>query len=122
MGTTACVSLVLKHGPVIAHALQRHIWCTEVWWCVVQLSSSCLPALAQGHTDVVHGIAWSADGRGIATACADQTLRIFDVHDLTSNNLKFKWIKTQYPPLAVGFGNELSQVVAVLRGESLICS
>ncbi len=72
---------------------------------------------AQGHGDAVEAIAWSADGRGLATACADLQVRVFDVHDLGNRDPRFRFIRLPHPPIGVGFGNSNSSIVCALRGE-----
>ena len=77
----------------------------------------------KGHGDAVSGVAWSADGGQLATACGDLTLRVFDLSSSSGGGVaardpKFKFIKTPHPPLAVGFGDSPGAVVAVLRANS----
>jgi WD40 repeat protein len=73
--------------------------------------------ISQGHPDIINAAAWSPNGRLIATACDDMQLRVFDVGQLASQNIKFKWVKTPQAALGVGFGNDGSSLVAALRGE-----
>jgi WD40 repeat protein len=80
---------------------------------------SCI--LSQGHPDIINAAAWSPNGRLIATACDDMQLRVFDVAQLVSQNIKFKWVKTPQAALGVGFGNDGSSLVAALRGEQCWC-
>lgn len=70
----------------------------------------------KGHPDVINAAAWSPNGKLIATACDDMQLRLFDVSQLASQSIKFKWVKTPQAPLGVGFGNDGSSMVAALRG------
>eukprot|EP00887_Chlorella_sp_A99_P005330 scaffold1.g5330.t1 len=44
----------------------------------------------RGHGDSVTGLAWSADGTALATACEDRTVRLFDLRDLSAKNVPFK--------------------------------
>ena len=75
-------------------------------------------ATLKGHGDTINGVAWSPDAKLFATACDDMNLRLFDIHDLGGKDPKYRFIKTNYPPLAVGFGNESNHIVAALRGGS----
>jgi hypothetical protein len=43
-------------------------------------------------------------------------VRIFDVHDLSNKDPKFKFIRTSNAPLGAGWGNELSHIVTVMQG------
>jgi hypothetical protein len=62
-------------------------------------------------------VAWSADGKAVATSCADNLIRVFDMSDIRSRDPKFKRIRTDWNPLAVGFGDTPDQMVAVLKGK-----
>eukprot|EP00878_Enallax_costatus_P010560 GHUV01011027.1.p1 GENE.GHUV01011027.1~~GHUV01011027.1.p1 ORF type:complete len:367 (+),score=82.44 GHUV01011027.1:462-1562(+) len=70
----------------------------------------------KGHTDTINSIAWSPNGRLLASACDDMQLRLFDMSDLSNQNLKFKKVKLKQGPVGVGFGNDGSSLVAALRG------
>jgi WD40 repeat protein len=74
-------------------------------------------ATLKGHGDTINGVAWSPDAKLFATACDDMHVRLFDIHDLGGKDPKYRFIKTSYPPLGVGFGNESNHIVAALRGE-----
>lgn len=77
--------------------------------------------ILQGHTDTINSIAWSPTGRLIATACDDMEVRLFDIQELSSQNIKYKKIETKQAPLGVGFGNDGNSVVAALRGTHTSC-
>jgi WD40 repeat protein len=100
---------------------------------------TCLPDLThththpQGHGDAINGIAWSPDGKLIATACDDMLLRLYDLHDLTATttrdsgsggggsssqprDIKFKSHELRATPLGVGFGNDGHSLVVATRG------
>ena len=44
----------------------------------------------RGHTDEVTGLAFSADGTALATACADRTVRLYDLSNLEAKSIPFK--------------------------------
>jgi hypothetical protein len=73
----------------------------------------------KGHGDEITGIAWSPDAKLFATACADMHVRLYDIHDLKGKDPKFRFLRTQYPPLGVGFGNEGNRMVVAVRGGAL---
>lgn len=66
---------------------------------------------------MINGVAWSPNGKLLATACDDMQLRLFDVAALSNQNPKFKAVKTPQAALGVGFGNDGSSLVAAVRGE-----
>jgi WD40 repeat protein len=84
--------------------------------------------LLQGHGDAVNGLAWSADGRLLATACDDMTLRVYDAAELRPQKqaggpgatLRFRAVRTRSAPLAVSFGDDGASLVAALRGADLL--
>eukprot|EP00245_Coleochaete_scutata_P001819 TRINITY_DN12271_c0_g1_i1.p1 TRINITY_DN12271_c0_g1~~TRINITY_DN12271_c0_g1_i1.p1 ORF type:complete len:429 (-),score=84.15 TRINITY_DN12271_c0_g1_i1:396-1682(-) len=67
----------------------------------------------KGHQDAVTGIAFSLDGRGLATACGDRVVRVFKLEDCASKS--FKFLRINLPlgscPTAVAFGEGSSQLV-----------
>lgn len=75
---------------------------------------------SQDHTDTVNSIAWSPDGRLLASACDDMQLRLFDVHELSNQNLKFRKVELKQGPVGVGFGNDGGSLVAALRGRVIL--
>lgn len=36
----------------------------------------------------MHGVAWSRDGKQLATACEDMQIRVFDLSDVSNKNPK----------------------------------
>lgn len=66
----------------------------------------------KGHGDAVSGIAFTSDGRGLATACADRVVRVFKLEDVASKSFKFLRINmpTGVSPTAVAFGDGASQL------------
>jgi WD40 repeat protein len=76
----------------------------------------------KGHGDEITGIAWSPDAKLFATSCADMQVRLYDIHDLKGKDPKFRFLRTQYPPLGIGFGNEGNRMVVAVRGEEALGS
>jgi WD40 repeat protein len=72
---------------------------------------------AQGHGDVINGIAWSPNGKLMATACDDMHLRLFDLHKLAAKDPSFKHHEMRNTPLGVGFGNDGHSLVIAMRGK-----
>lgn len=73
-------------------------------------------ATLRGHTDTVTGLAFSADGKLLATACEDRTLRIFDVSDVHQKNIPFKLFSMRQGLRDVAFGPTNTQVVLLTQG------
>jgi WD40 repeat protein len=44
----------------------------------------------KGHSDAISSVAWAHDGKALVSACDDLTLRVFDMHDVTSKDPKFR--------------------------------
>ncbi|KAJ7541617.1 hypothetical protein O6H91_10G067400 [Diphasiastrum complanatum] len=67
----------------------------------------------KGHADAVTGIAFTTNGRGLATACADRVVRVFKLDD--TSNKSFHFLRLNLPsgscPTAVAFGEGASQIV-----------
>jgi transducin beta-like protein 2 len=71
----------------------------------------------KGHTDAVNGVAFSADGHAIATACEDRCLRLFSVPDpWTPKNIPFKSLALRKGLRDVAFADTNSRVAALTRG------
>ncbi|XP_074263193.1 uncharacterized protein LOC141586003 [Silene latifolia] len=78
----------------------------------------------KGHGDSVGGVCFSADGRSLATACADGVVRIFKLDDVS--NKSFKFLRINLPagnqPVDVAFVDDASSIVVAtqaLTGSSL---
>ncbi|KAI8469467.1 MAG: WD40-repeat-containing domain protein [Monoraphidium minutum] len=69
----------------------------------------------KGHGDAINAVAWSVDGRLLASACDDCMVRVFDLADPANKDPKFRSVRTQYSPLGCGFGNGPNEVVAIIR-------
>eukprot|EP00850_Spirogloea_muscicola_P013158 SM000088S23699 [mRNA] locus=s88:184722:188091:- [translate_table: standard] len=67
------------------------------------------------HAEVVSGLAFSADGEGLATACADRVVRIFKLEDIAAKN--FKLLRLNLPlgltPTLVAFGHTSEELIVV---------
>jgi WD40 repeat protein len=75
----------------------------------------------KGHTDAVTGIAFSSNGRGIASACADRVIRVFKLDDISAKS--FKFLRLNLPsgsncPTKIAFGHGSSQLVIATEGMS----
>ncbi|KAL2635592.1 hypothetical protein R1flu_007071 [Riccia fluitans] len=71
----------------------------------------------KGHGDEVTGVAFTSNGRGLATACADQVVRVFKLDD--AFNKSFKFLRLNLPrgstPTAVAFGEGASQLIVATQ-------
>jgi WD40 repeat protein len=72
----------------------------------------------KGHADAVTGIAFTSNGRGLATACGDRIVRVFKLDDASSKS--FKFLRINLPsgsscPTAVAFGEGASQLVVATQ-------
>eukprot|EP00850_Spirogloea_muscicola_P015807 SM000124S25939 [mRNA] locus=s124:249496:259561:+ [translate_table: standard] len=67
------------------------------------------------HAEAVSGLAFSADGEGLATACADRVVRIFKLEDIAAKN--FKLLRLNLPlgltPTLVAFGHTSEELIVV---------
>eukprot|EP00249_Psilotum_nudum_P018856 c26990_g1_i1 orf=583-1905(-) len=79
----------------------------------------------KGHSDFLTGICFTANGRGLATACGDQVVRVFKLDNASSKS--FKFLRLNMPggnsPTAVAFGEGASQLVIAtqdISGASLL--
>lgn len=72
----------------------------------------------KGHADGVCGLAWSADGTAVATACEDRAVRIFSVPDLTSRNVSIKRKALLRAPVDVCFGSNAEELMVLTKGEN----
>lgn len=72
----------------------------------------------RGHTDTVTGIAFSSDGKSLATACEDRCLRIFDLTvDIAGKNIPFKQFDlTRHGVQDVAFSASTTQVAVMTQG------
>ncbi|KAK1273499.1 hypothetical protein QJS04_geneDACA020594 [Acorus gramineus] len=78
----------------------------------------------KGHGDLVTALCFSSDGRNLATACADEVVRVFKLDDVSSKNFKF-WrinLPAGKQPTTVAVTEGASSVVVAaqaLQGSSL---
>ncbi|GAQ88744.1 hypothetical protein KFL_004560050 [Klebsormidium nitens] len=74
----------------------------------------------KGHGDAVRGLAFTSDGRGLATACADGCVRVFKLEDLYAKS--FKFLRINLPPgeipVGVAFGEGASELVVGAQSSS----
>lgn len=71
----------------------------------------------KGHGDLVTGLGWSPDGRALATACEDRTIRVFDLSgSLTSSNVNFRRRAVTCGLVDVAFGQSANQLVVLTKG------
>jgi WD40 repeat protein len=68
----------------------------------------------KGHADAVTALAFSSNGRGLATACADRVVRVFKLDDVAGKS--FKFLRINLPsgsscPTKVAFGQGSNQLV-----------
>ncbi|CAM6024716.1 unnamed protein product [Sphagnum balticum] len=72
----------------------------------------------KGHGDSITGIAFTSNGRGLATACQDRVVRVFKLDDASSKSQKFLRINLPsggIQPTAVVFGEGASQLVVATQ-------
>ena len=70
----------------------------------------------QGHTDYVGGLAFSADGAALATACEDRVVRLFKLHDVAAKNLTFMKHNMTSTPVDVAFGSAPNLLAVTSKG------
>jgi WD40 repeat protein len=72
----------------------------------------------RGHTDSVTGLAFSSDGKTLATACEDRCLRIFDLSvDVAGKNIPFKQFDlTRHGVHDVAFSVNATHVAVMTQG------
>ena len=71
----------------------------------------------QGHTDHVGGLAFSADGSTLATACEDRVIRLFKLTDVTAKNITFMKHNVTSTPVDVTFGPAPDRLAVTSKGE-----
>lgn len=71
----------------------------------------------QGHTDHVGGLAFSADGSSIATACDDRVVRLFKLSNAAAKNLTFMKHNMTSNPVDVAFGSASNLLAVTTKGE-----
>ena len=72
--------------------------------------------LLQGHTDHVGGLAFSADGSSLATACEDRVVRLFKLNDVAAKNLTFMKHNMTSTPVDVAFGSASNFLAVTSQG------
>ena len=72
----------------------------------------------QGHTDNVGGLAFSADGSALATACEDRVIRIFKLNDVRARNMGFMKHNMTTTPVDVAFGSAPNLLAVTARGKT----
>jgi WD40 repeat protein len=71
----------------------------------------------RGHTDAVGGLAFSADGTALATACEDRSVRVFALADLaTGKQLAFRSKALRRGPVDVAFVDDAEHVAVMTKG------
>lgn len=80
-------------------------------------SSPLFLATLRGHTDAVGGLAFSADGTALATACEDRSVRVFALADLaTGKQLAFRSKALRRGPVDVAFVDDAEHVAVMTKG------
>jgi WD40 repeat protein len=74
-------------------------------------------ATLRGHTDAVTGLAFSADGASLATACEDRTLRVYAVGDPYAKALPFRHHALRKGVQDVAFGGA-GKVAVLTQGSA----
>lgn len=72
--------------------------------------------VVQGHTDHVAGLAFSADGSCLATACEDRVVRLFKLDDVAAKNLTFMKHSMTSTPVDVAFGSASNLLAVTFKG------
>ena len=62
------------------------------------------------------GVAFSADGSALATACEDRTIRLFKLSDVAAKNMGFVKHNMTSIPVDVAFGAASNQLAVTHRG------
>lgn len=70
----------------------------------------------KGHTDNVGGLAFSADGSALATACDDRVIRLFKLTDVRAKNMGFMKHNMTTTPVDVAFGSASNLIAVTARG------
>ena len=74
--------------------------------------------MLQGHTDNVGGLAFSADGSALATACDDRVIRLFKLTDVRAKNMGFMKHNMTTTPVDVAFGSASNLIAVTARGKT----
>ena len=72
----------------------------------------------QGHKDALTGLAFSRDGSHLASACEDQSIRLFAVADLAGKGTAVRTREFNLVPRGIAFGQS-SQLLTILHSERL---
>jgi hypothetical protein len=70
----------------------------------------------KGHTDTVNGLAFSPDGRALATACDDRTLRVYKLGDPFAKTAEFRTVNLKKGMHDVAFGADAAHVAVQTKG------
>ncbi|KAK3281961.1 hypothetical protein CYMTET_10280 [Cymbomonas tetramitiformis] len=77
---------------------------------------SCVNTL-KGHGDRVTGLAFSADGKWLASSCEDRVVRLFKVDDAAAKSIQTIRVNLEREPaVGVCFGSNSSEVVVATSG------
>ena len=68
----------------------------------------------------MNGLAFSADGTALATACEDKCIRVYRMQDLTAKNISSIKHNMIAVPIDVAFGATANTVAITTRGELLM--
>ena len=71
----------------------------------------------QGHRDNITGLAFSRDGTHLASACEDQSVRLFAVADVAGKGNALRTRAFNLIPSGVAIGRSSSQLLTVLQSK-----